>query len=255
MNGVILKVLTGSAAVLYGATSVMTFLAQRKEKWRSIYPFVWLLAASVNASVIAINWIRNGYVPFVSMYQVLVLLSLVFGLAHLYVSRVRGKDLSMYFSAGSCIVSIGTTIMDNGAIWHFAPSLQSPFFVPHIFCYMVSYSLAAVAFVLVIRDFICKRDTADALETTRVLFPFMTAGLLLGALWANEVWGAYWSWDLKECWSLFAWMCYVCALHFGKQKKHRVFMKWFLIVGFIGVIVTFFFVNMMNTSSIHSYTT
>lgn len=254
MNGIMLKCLTGSAALLYGITCVLSVMAGKKERWQSLYPIVWLLAASINASVIAINWIRNGYVPFVSMYQVLVLLSLVFGMAHLYARYVRKLSLAPYFAGGSCLVSIGTTAMDNGSVWHFAPSLDSPFFVPHIFCYMVSYSLAAVALILVIRDMIKTSEPTDALEIVRILFPFMTAGLLLGALWANEVWGAYWSWDLKECWSLFTWMCYVCALHFGKNKHLKKLTCVFLAVGFIGVIVTFFFVNMMNTSSIHSYT-
>lgn len=255
MNGIILKLLTGGAACLYGMVCILSTLSEKKERLRRIYPEAWLLAAALNTSVIVINWIKNGYVHFVSMYQVLVLLSLCFGIVHIYVSRVRKISLVPYFSGGSCLVSVGTTVMDNGSVWHFAPALKSPFFIPHIFCYMVAYTLAAVAFLLALRDILLKKQSNDSLECIRILFPFMTAGLFLGAIWANEVWGTYWSWDLKECWSLFSWMCYVCVLHLAKIKKFQILTKLFLIAGFVGVVITFFFVNMMNTSSIHAYAT
>ena len=255
MNGMILKVLTGSAAFLYGMVSVLSAHSSKKEKLKAVYPLLWVCAAALNTSVIAVNWIRNGYVPFVSMYQVLVLLSLCFVFMHFYISRVRKLPLAPYFAGGSCIVSIGTTAMDNGSVWHFAPSLDSPYFVPHIFCYMLAYTMAAIAFILVIRDIISRQTTAAPLACVRILFPFMTSGLFLGAIWANEVWGAYWSWDLKECWSLFTWMCYMCALHLSKYKKFELLTRLFLIIGFVGVIITFFFVNMMNTGSMHAYAT
>ena len=254
-NGILLKVLTGAAALLYGTVCVMAAVSAKKARAKPLYPLIWLVAVSLNTAVFVINWVKNGFVPLVSMYQVLVLLSLCFGLAHLYILYIRKTDLAPYFAGGSCLVSIGTTFMNNGAAWHFPPSLNSPFFVPHIFCYMLSYTLAAVAFFLMLRDIRQKKEITDSLTCVQVLFPFMTAGLILGALWANEVWGAYWSWDLKECWSLFAWLCYTGALHFGKRDKYRTLTKLFVLAGFAGVIVTFFFVNMMNTTSLHSYTT
>ena len=43
--------------------------------------------------------------------------------------------------------------------------------------------------------------------------PFMTIGLMLGAVWADEAWGAYWSWDPKETWALVTWTLYLMYLH------------------------------------------
>ena len=28
--------------------------------------------------------------------------------------------------------------------------------------------------------------------------PLLTVGIITGAMWANEAWGAYWQWDPKE---------------------------------------------------------
>ena len=37
-------------------------------------------------------------------------------------------------------------------------------------------------------------------------FPLLTIGILSGAVWANEAWGSYWSWDPKETWALITWL-------------------------------------------------
>jgi cytochrome c-type biogenesis protein CcsB len=44
-------------------------------------------------------------------------------------------------------------------------------------------------------------------------FPFLTAGIITGAAWANYAWGTYWSWDPKETWSLIVWLVYAAFLH------------------------------------------
>ena len=44
-------------------------------------------------------------------------------------------------------------------------------------------------------------------------FPLLTLGVASGAVWANEAWGAYWSWDPKETWSLVTWLAYAILLH------------------------------------------
>ena len=54
-------------------------------------------------------------------------------------------------------------------------------------------------------------------------FALLTAGLISGAVWANEAWGSYWSWDPKETWALITWFTYATYLHSrlvaGKSKK------------------------------------
>ncbi len=44
-------------------------------------------------------------------------------------------------------------------------------------------------------------------------FPFLTIGIISGAVWANEAWGAYWSWDPKETWALITWLVFAIYLH------------------------------------------
>lgn len=44
-------------------------------------------------------------------------------------------------------------------------------------------------------------------------FPLLTIGIIAGAVWANEAWGAYWSWDPKETWALITWLVFASYLH------------------------------------------
>ena len=44
-------------------------------------------------------------------------------------------------------------------------------------------------------------------------FCFLTLGILSGAVWANETWGSYWSWDPKETWALITWLIFAVYLH------------------------------------------
>jgi cytochrome c-type biogenesis protein CcsB len=44
-------------------------------------------------------------------------------------------------------------------------------------------------------------------------FPLLTIGIIAGAVWANEAWGSYWSWDPKETWALITWLVFAAYLH------------------------------------------
>lgn len=82
---------------------------------------------------------------------------------------------------------------------------------------------------------------------------FFTIATILGALWAAEAWGSYWSWDPKETWSLITWLCYAAWLHMRLMKGMRgTIAAWWAIVGLIITTFTFLGVNMF-LSGLHSY--
>ena len=58
-------------------------------------------------------------------------------------------------------------------------------------------------------------------------FAFFTIATILGAFWAAEAWGGYWSWDPKETWALIVWLNYAAWLHMRLMKGLRgVFAAW-----------------------------
>ncbi len=85
-------------------------------------------------------------------------------------------------------------------------------------------------------------------------FPIFTlGGLIFGAIWADQAWGVYWSWDPKETWSLITWFIYAFYLHSRllrgwRGRKIAVVAS----IGFAAVIFTYLGVNLL-LSGLHAY--
>jgi cytochrome c-type biogenesis protein CcsB len=84
-------------------------------------------------------------------------------------------------------------------------------------------------------------------------FPFLTIGILSGAVWANEAWGSYWSWDPKETWALLTWLVFAIYLHTrltkGWQGEKPAFIAT---IGFMVVWFCYLGVNLIG-EGLHSY--
>ncbi len=84
-------------------------------------------------------------------------------------------------------------------------------------------------------------------------FAFFTIATILGAFWAAEAWGGYWSWDPKETWALIVWLNYAAWLHMRLMKGLRGgFAAWWALVGLVVTTFAFLGVNMF-LSGLHSY--
>ncbi|MBF0360327.1 MAG: cytochrome c biogenesis protein CcsA [Oligoflexia bacterium] len=125
-----------------------------------------------------------------------------------------------------------------------APALQSPWFIPHVLLYIISYSLLAVATIFAIRDFI--RGRAVELTTSMVYLgtTFLTIGMLCGVFWAKTTWGHYWNWDPKECWALLSWILYVLFIHYRLFFPNKI--KWayvLLVINLFFIMICWFGIN------------
>jgi len=86
-------------------------------------------------------------------------------------------------------------------------------------------------------------------------FAFFTIATVLGALWAAEAWGGYWSWDPKETWALIVWLNYAAWLHMRLMKGLRgTVATWWALAGLAVTTFAFLGVNMF-LSGLHSYGT
>ena len=84
-------------------------------------------------------------------------------------------------------------------------------------------------------------------------FPFLTIGIISGAVWANEAWGSYWSWDPKETWALITWLVFAIYLHSrlikGWQGKQAAILGS---GGFFVIWICYLGVNFLG-KGLHSY--
>lgn len=144
------------------------------------------------------------------------------------------------------------------------PALQSVWFVPHVVVYLVGYVLLAASSAAAAHVLWKTGDGKLYPEGSRIShilallgFVFLTFGLVFGALWAKEAWGHYWTWDPKETWALIAWLVYLGYLHANALQVKTRTLQWYLVVGFLILLVSWFGVNYLPSAqqSVHSYQT
>jgi cytochrome c-type biogenesis protein CcsB len=152
------------------------------------------------------------------------------------------------------------------------PALQSNWLMMHVTVMILSYaalilgSLLSIAFLIITIDSpvlaIQNNSKYQSIALTldnlsyRILgigFPLLTIGILSGAVWANEAWGSYWSWDPKETWALLTWLIFAIYLHTriskGWEGKKPAIIASF---GFIIVWICYLGVNLIG-EGLHSY--
>ena len=90
-------------------------------------------------------------------------------------------------------------------------------------------------------------------RTITVGFLMLTVGIVSGAVWANEAWGSYWSWDPKETWALICWLVYAAYLHTrlsrGWQGRRPALVA---VIGLVVIAVCYIGVNLLGIG-LHSY--
>lgn len=108
----------------------------------------------------------------------------------------------------------------------------------------------------IIQSFSISEDLVDELTYKNIAigFPVFTlGGLIFGAIWADQAWGRYWSWDPKETWSLITWFVYAFYLHArflrGWRGKKIAIVA---VVGFFSTLFTYLGVNLL-LSGLHAY--
>ncbi|PXW92776.1 cytochrome c-type biogenesis protein CcsB [Sphaerotilus hippei] len=124
---------------------------------------------------------------------------------------------------------------------------------------MLGVCVAIFAFTILTRRTLNARTPAPELlddlmyKAIAVGFAFFTIATILGAFWAAEAWGGYWSWDPKETWALIVWLNYAAWLHMRLVKGLRgVTASWWALIGLLVTTFAFLGVNMF-LSGLHSY--
>jgi cytochrome c-type biogenesis protein CcsB len=213
-----------------------------------------------------------GHIPVSNLYEVFVLFCLITSLLYLYYemryqTRQTGAFVLLVISAA--VGFILWYAFDRGAqdIQPLVPALKSwwmKLHVPANFIGYGSFSISAmlgVAYLLVQRGILASRlpklEVIDDMmyRSITIGFAFFTIATILGAMWAADAWGGYWSWDPKETWALIVWLNYAAWLHIRLVKGLRgPLLAWWAVIGLLVTTFAFLGVNMF-LSGLHSYGT
>ena len=196
-----------------------------------------------------IRWWNEGYFPLSNLYESLIFLSWGISTIHLFVefrtqSRLIGAISApiIFFISGFSSLTLPIEMQKALPL---VPSLQSNWLMMHVSMKMVSYAtliIGSLLSILYLAFTLFKKKKVNVEKTTtniltvqqssissqspilqtidiwsyRIIglgFPFLTIGIISGAVWANEAWGSYWSWDPKETWALITWLIFAVYLH------------------------------------------
>jgi len=251
--GKVASALTWSATVM-GMVGLMV-------RWRESY----LMGADI------------GHIPVSNLYEVFILFSIITALLYLhyeqhYKTRSLGAFVMLVISAAVGFLLWYTFERHAEGIQPLVPALNSYWMKIHVPANFVGYgafSLAAmIGVVFVIKHHVQMINPHGLLQARlpdlallddlmykaiALGFAFFTLATILGALWAAEAWGGYWSWDPKETWALIVWLNYAAWLHMRLTKGwNGKPMAWWAIVGFFVTLFAFLGVNMF-LSGLHSY--
>ena len=211
-----------------------------------------------------------GHIPVSNLYEVFILFSMITALFYLYyeqhyATRQLGPFVLLVISAAVGFLLWYTVSRQASDIQPLVPALQSWWMKIHVPANFIGYgtfSLAAmvsVAYLLKSHDMLTDRlPSLEVLDDVMykaiaVGFAFFTIATILGALWAAEAWGGYWSWDPKETWALIVWLNYAAWLHMRLMKGLRgKIAAWWALIGLLVTTFAFLGVNMF-LSGLHSY--
>lgn len=211
-----------------------------------------------------------GHIPISNLYEVFILFCLITALVYLYyegryATRQLGGFVLIVINAAVGFILWYTFDRQAYEIQPLVPALQSYWMKIHVPANFVGYgtfalaAMVAVAYLLVGKGMLVSRlprlEVLDDLmyKSISVGFAFFTIATILGAMWAAEAWGGYWSWDPKETWALIVWLNYAAWLHLRLVKGLRgPILAWWALVGLLVTTFAFLGVNMF-LSGLHSY--
>ena len=209
-----------------------------------------------------------GHIPVSNLYEVFILFMVITGLMYLYYERKFAmQKLGVFIYALLCCL-VGFTLwysFSRGAheIQPLIPALQSWWMKIHAPANFIGYGAFCMAAAFGAAELIALRGSKflpDAAQIEEAMykaiavgFLFFTIATILGALWAADAWGRYWSWDPKETWAFIVWLNYAIWLHMRLVAGWRgKVLAWWAIIGLFITAFAFVGVNMF-LSGLHSY--
>ncbi len=263
----------------------VVLIARRRQmpRWMSVVLHGGLLVVWCYLTYcMVLRWQISHHLPLANGFETMQALAWSCFLLTLVLGRKLLLALPFGYLVGGLALLVAMIGQSNPSVTPLMPVLQSPLLSIHVMVIMVAYALLAFVMLNGVAALILSRlenrkptiktaspnttgetaiqyaDSALRLQRTSLLMLYpavflLTAGIFLGAVWANVSWGRYWGWDPKEVWALITMMVYALPLHCSiRWFRHPQHFHWFAIAAFLAVLMTYFGVNFF-LPGMHSY--
>ncbi len=231
--------------------------------------YILVVAFVIHTFGLGLRWYISGHAPWSNGYESLIYISWATILAGLFFSKKSSMTLAATSILAALTLFVAHLSWMDPQITNLVPVLKSYWLTIHVSIISASYGFLALGALLgfiTMVLFILRSDKRPNIdhsiaELTKINEMAIIIGLvmisignMLGAVWANESWGRYWSWDAKETWTLVSIMVYAFIVHarFIPKMKTAYFNAVASTVAFSTIIMTYFGVN-YYLSGMHSY--
>ncbi|HLE58058.1 MAG TPA: cytochrome c biogenesis protein CcsA [Candidatus Limnocylindria bacterium] len=260
---------TLSAAVLSSLARGLAALAGGDPLARLRPVAGWLVLAAATILTLALGWraIDAGRAPWSNLHEVSAAFALGVLLAYLALAR---RLAITALAPGVALLAAGLLGIGLGqpdSVRPLVPALQAPLLLTiHVGAAIAAYAIGGLAFLAATAEIVQRRagdrlgflPGAEACRTAAhraalLAFPVLTAAIVLGSVWANLAWRAYWSNDPKELAAAATWLVYGGYLHVaGRRDRWGAAAPWLLVLGFALVLFTWLAAGLLFVGR-HSY--
>ena len=225
---------------------------------------ILVLAILYLGYLIGLRGYISGHLPLTNGYETMQFMAFCTLILTLLLYRRYTLIMPYGFLLTGLTLLVNMMGQSNPQITLLMPVLASPLLSIHVCVIMLAYSLMAfclfngITALLLPKTPMYDKQIGQLTRMSKLmLYPALfclTAGIFIGAIWANVSWGRYWGWDPKEVWALITMMVYAVPLHQASIPFLRN-PKWFhlyMILAFLSVLFTYFGVNFV-LGGMHSY--
>lgn len=258
------------AAYVVSTVTVFGGMALKRPAWLPVA--LWASAVGLLAQLVSIGarWLESGHLPYVDPYENVLVGTAMMVLGYLLVTlRWRGLAVGGLLILPVVLLTLGygyTQALPPGPVT--AP-FRSGWLVVHVTFAWITYAAYSTVAGLAVAYLMRRRAERRGTDGSRILswvpgndqieeislrlvgFGFLNNAVMIvsGALWAYRLWGAYWSWDPVETWSLLTWLAYGFYLHARLTLRWRgPRLAWLALFALFGVMMAFWGVQLAPTS-------
>lgn len=268
-------------AYTLGALALLPYFFARTAWLRDVGIPLAILGCAAQFAQLIVRFETTHVWPLLNLYGSLSLFAAMS--VAIYIAFAFRYDL---WFAGGFVLALAAIFLAYGVTWYEGtmppvPSLQSYWAKIHVPIVVSSYAAFLVAFIFscmyLLKYYVTAGGMANPQRTggavsawlaalpslpqldvivyraVAIGLPLISIGIITGAMWAKEAWGAYWQWDPKETAALFSWIIYLAYMHLHTRHAWRgLRTSWVSVVGFVSIIFCYLGVNIW-ISGLHSY--
>lgn len=261
-------VLFWATAVLYALMVAMQLFGMvfRRERWIVLAQYGILAGLVVHTVLVIWRWVATGHVPTIGNFENALVGAWFIVLMTAWAGWKQRFPLLAVGALPFALLILGGGVMSDTSAQPMVASLQSFWLYIHIFFAWLAYGAYTVACGAGIAYLLRSKGSdpapkevlnrVDELMFRSTVFGFITDTVMIaaGSIWAKDLWGSYWSWDPVETWSLLSWLIYGLALHLRITRGWRGRkLAWLLVFAIIGVLISFWGVNLVMEGSSHIF--